>query len=173
MFRRLWKHFLLKGNEHSNYWLTRFVFLRALGFVYFFAFLSLAFQAVPLIGSDGILPAHSYLESVGSNFPSKPEAFVGLPTVFWVNDSDFLISLLAWIGVLLSLIVLLGFANAPLMFLLWGIYLSFVHIGQLWYGYGWEIQLLETGFLAIFMCPLWDMRPFPKSPPPLPLFFLL
>jgi len=44
--------------------------------------------------------------------------------------------------------------------------MSFVNIGQDWYGYGWEIQLLETGFLAIFLCPLLDGRPFPKSPPP-------
>ncbi len=44
--------------------------------------------------------------------------------------------------------------------------MSFVHVGQEWYGYGWEIQLTETGFLAIFLCPLWDMRPFPKRAPP-------
>jgi len=31
-------------------------------------------------------------------------------------------------------------------------YMSIVHIGQIWYGYGWEIQLLETGFLSIFLC---------------------
>jgi hypothetical protein len=45
--------------------------------------------------------------------------------------------------------------------------MSFVHLGQDWYGYGWEIQLLETGFLAIFLCPLLDMRPFPKREPPM------
>ena len=28
--------------------------------------------------------------------------------------------------------------------------------------YGWEIQLVETGFLAIFLCPLVDGRPFPR-----------
>ena len=62
--------------------------------------------------------------------------------------------------------MLLGFANSILMALLWIDYMSFVHIGQDWYGYGWEIQLLETGFLAIFLCPLLDGRPFPKRPPP-------
>lgn len=44
--------------------------------------------------------------------------------------------------------------------------MSFVHIGQEWYGYGWEIQLSETGFLSIFLCPFLDMRPFPKRAPP-------
>src|SRR5260370_3803585 len=66
----------------------------------------------------------------------------------------------------LSLLVLLGYANAILMALLWALYLSIVHIGQEWYAYGWEIQLLETGFLAIFLCPLLDPRPFPRRPPP-------
>src|SRR6185503_9568475 len=46
--------------------------------------------------------------------------------------------------------VLLGFANAILMAVLWALYLSFVQVGQVWYGFGWESQLLETGFLAIF-----------------------
>jgi membrane protein implicated in regulation of membrane protease activity len=35
--------------------------------------------------------------------------------------------------------------------LLWALYLSFVNVGQLFYGYGWESMLVETGFLAIFL----------------------
>ena len=50
--------------------------------------------------------------------------------------------------------------------------MSFVHVGQDWYGYGWEVQLLETGFLAIFLCPLLDGRPFPRRPPPLVIIWL-
>ena len=33
-------------------------------------------------------------------------------------------------------------------------------------------SLLETGFLAIFLCPLLDMRPFPKHAPPMPIIVL-
>ncbi len=58
------------------------------------------------------------------------------------------------------------------MTILWFLYMSFIHIGQEWYGYGWEIQLTETGFLAIFLCPLIDMRPFPKTPTPFPIIVL-
>jgi hypothetical protein len=68
--------------------------------------------------------------------------------------------------------VLAGFANVPMLVILWFLYMSFVHVGQEWYGYGWEIQLTETGFLAIFLCPLVDMRPFPKHPPPFPIIVL-
>jgi hypothetical protein len=37
--------------------------------------------------------------------------------------------------------------------LLWVFYLSFVNFGRLFYGFGWEDLLLETGFLAIFLGP--------------------
>src|SRR5207253_5349056 len=33
---------------------------------------------------------------------------------------------------------------------LWILYLSFVNVGQIFYAFGWESLLLETGFLAIF-----------------------
>ena len=56
--------------------------------------------------------------------------------------------------------------------LLWALYLSFVKIGQDWYGFGWEIQLLETSVLAIFLVPLLDPRPFPRRPPPAPIIWL-
>jgi hypothetical protein len=78
----------------------------------------------------------------------------------------------AWLGFVLSCVVAAGYANALLVALLWFLYMSFVHIGQDWYGYGWEIQLTETGFLAIFLCPLLDMRPFPKRAPPMPVIVL-
>jgi len=149
-----------------TWWLTRFAILRLLGFVYAFAFFSLATQVLPLIGSDGLLPAGSFLERAAHHFGSRTAAAEALPSLFWIHLSDPLLLALAWLGFALSLAVLLGFANAIAMALLWIVYMSFVHIGQDWYGYGWEIQLLETGFLAIFLCPLLDARPFPRRPPP-------
>ena len=46
-----------------------------------------------------------------------------------------------------------GYASAPHLLVLWVLYSSFVNAGQLFYGYGWEILTLETGFLAVFLCP--------------------
>jgi len=154
----------LKSKQKPEYFITRFVLLRLIGFVYFFAFLSLATQVIPLIGENGLLPAKNFLATF--RFDSKLDAFFNLPTLFWLQLSDRMLVTLAWVGVILSFIVMIGFANAPLMFILWFLYMSFVHIGQLFYGYGWEIQLLETGFLAIFLCPLINPKPFPKTAPP-------
>jgi hypothetical protein len=89
-----------------------------------------------------------------------------------LGHSDQVLAIFAWIGFGLSLVVLAGYANAILLSILWAMYLSIVHIGQIWYGYGWETQLLETGFLAIFLCPLLDPRPFPKRPPPILVIWL-
>ena len=159
------------GDQREHYVLTRFLFLRFLGLVYFVAFLSLAQQLGPLIGSHGLLPAQPYLNSVaaGSRFAAAFE----LPTIFWLNCSDTFLATCSYVGLALSLQVLFGFANVPLLAALWILYMSFVHVGQLWYGYGWEILLLETGFLAIFLCPLLDPRPTAGSEPPRVTMWLL
>jgi len=47
-----------------QYWLTRFVLLRLLGAVYAVAFLVAINQALPLIGSNGLLPVGHYLRQV-------------------------------------------------------------------------------------------------------------
>jgi hypothetical protein len=150
----------------SSYWLTRFVILRLLGFVYLAAFLSAALQIVPLVGRDGLLPAHTYLDRVAEQLGSRAAGFAHLPSLFWLDASDTTLAAVAWIGAALALVVVCGYANALIMATLWALYFSFVSVGQDWYGYGWEIQLLETGALAVFLCPLLDARPFPRRPPP-------
>jgi hypothetical protein len=158
--------------NRPTYWLTRFVLLRLLGAVYAFAFLVAANQILPLIGSDGLLPIGLYIDRAIPYFGSSLAAFARLPSIFWFNYSDTMLVVTAWIGFALSCLVVAGFANAILLTILWALYMSFVHLGQDWYGYGWESQLLETGFLAIFLCPLIDGRPFPRRPPPLPVIWL-
>jgi len=156
----------------ATYWLTRFLILRLLGLVYTVAFLSLAMQVLPLIGSDGLTPARVYLDQGAAAAGSRLGGFLQEPSLFWLGASDRVLVIAAWVGTALSLAMLLGYANAVLLFVLWALYLSFVHIGQIWYGYGWEIQLLETGFLAVFLCPLLDGRPFPSRAPPLVVIVL-
>ena len=45
----------------KSYWLTRIVFLRYLGFIYFIAFLISFNQNKELIGSHGLTPASNFL----------------------------------------------------------------------------------------------------------------
>jgi|SRR5579862_614395 len=155
----------------EHYRLTRFLFLRALGLIYSIAFLSLAQQVLPLLGSHGLLPAQPYLERFAGG--DRMAAARELPAIFWLDCSDAFLQACAWSGVVLSAALLFGVADVPLLFVLWALYMSFIHIGQLWYGYGWEILLLETGFLAVFVCPLLDPRPAAGAEPPRVVWWLL
>ncbi|HKJ42618.1 MAG TPA: lipase maturation factor family protein, partial [Sunxiuqinia sp.] len=165
--------FFQKIKSQRNYWLTRFMILRLLGIVYAVAFYVAIRQIIPLIGSDGLTPVGMYLPRVSEALGSNSAGFFRIPSLFWFWHSDTALLTVAWIGFVLSLVVVAGYANALLMGVLWLLYMSFVHVGQIWYGYGWEIQLLETGFLAIFLCPLIDMRPFPKREAPFLIIVLL
>lgn len=156
----------------GTYWLTRFMILRLLGIIYAIAFLVAINQVLPLIGSQGLLPLDNFEKIVVRSLGSPGTAFVRLPSLFWFWHSDAALSIVSWAGFLLALVVTAGYANAPMLAVLWFLYLSLVHVGQEWYGYGWEIQLTETGFLAIFLCPMVEARPFPKRPPPLPVIVL-
>jgi hypothetical protein len=158
--------------KRPTYWLTRFVILRLLGIVYATAFLVAANQIVPLIGSNGLLPVGLFVDHVREALGSSPSGFFRLPSIFWFTNSDTALVATAWAGFALSCLLVIGFANSLLLATLWILYMSFVHLGQDWYGYGWEIQLLETGFLAIFLCPLLDARPFPRREPPLVVIWL-
>ena len=160
-------------DTRPTYWLTRFLILRLLGGIYAVAFLAVINQIIPLIGANGLLPVGIFLKHIGEALGSTGAGFVRLPSFFWFVHSDTDLLTAAWIGLVLSCVVVAGYANAPLLGMLWFLYMSFVNVGQEWYGYGWEIQLLETGFLAIFLCPLVDPRPFPRRAPPMPVIVLL
>jgi len=142
------------GGPASSYWFTRFVLLRAIGFIYSVAFLVLVQQGPGLIGSRGLLPAAPFLARV---WPAI--GFWKLPTLFFFDASDAALRLCSWLGLALSLAVLLGAENAVVMAALWALYMSFCHSGQTFWGYGWEILLLEVGFLSIFLCPVTSLLP--------------
>ncbi len=141
------------------------MFLRLLGLVYVVAFLIVIDQWEPLLGSRGLLPARELLDAVADAHGRGVGTFLRLPTLFLFDSSDSAFRAGGWVGLVLSLLVLCGFANVPILFALWLLYMSYVHAGRTFYGYGWEILLLETGFLAIFVAPLWRLAPFERGTP--------
>jgi Lipase maturation factor len=133
----------------SDFWLTRFCFQHALGFIYLIAFLVAANQFVPLLGEHGLQPVRRFVRHV---------PFRRAPSLFHLNCSDRFITATIFCGIALSVFALSGwsesFGLAVSMItwaLLWMIYLSLVNVGQTFYGFGWETMLCETGFLAIFL----------------------
>jgi lipase maturation factor 1 len=64
-----------------------------------------------------------------------------------------------------------GMANGCIMFILWILYHSIMNIGQTWYSFGWESQVLESGFIAIFLVPLLKLKSIDSTsePPFIPI----
>src|SRR5437763_7444313 len=86
----------------NSYWLTRFVILRLLGFVYAVAFLVAAQQLVPLIGEHGLTPANHFLASVQTQLGSRTAGVLRVPSLFWFGISDDGMVVFAWTGFALS-----------------------------------------------------------------------
>lgn len=137
--------------QAPGYWLARLVFERLLAGVYLIAFVVAVNQFRPLLGERGLLPAPRFLDVV---------PFWRAPSVFHLHYSDRFLAVVAWAGVALAALCLLGVPQAGpwwaamlAWLVLWAAYLSIVNVGQTFYGFGWETLLLEAGFLAIFLGP--------------------
>ncbi|XP_035256319.1 lipase maturation factor 1 [Anguilla anguilla] len=158
--------------QTGTFWLTRIVLLRSIAFIYFVAFGVAYSQNKQLIGQRGLTPCEDYLRSVKRYVGGKIDlsALAYAPTLLWFldwTDMDANLDGIALLGLLLSGGVLLaGRANMIIMALLWVLYHSLISVGQIWYSFGWESQLLETGFLGIFLCPLWSLSQVPLRCPP-------
>jgi len=157
--------------DRPRYQLTRAVLLRGLGAIYAISFWGAVFQLRGLIGDRGLLPASLYLDRLRAA-QGAGEAFLQRPTLFFLGVSDAGLLAVSILGCALGLAVVLGVENALVMAALWILYLSVVHVGQIFYGYGWEILLLEAGFLAIFLAPLRSWRPLTAARAPEPVVWL-
>jgi lipase maturation factor 1 len=131
-----------------TYVVTRRLFLRLLGAVYFVAFASLATQISGLTGERGILPAGQFLGWAHSIYGAA--SYFQLPTIFWLDASDAALRLAAWGGALLAILLVLGISPLLMLALLWALYLSLMVAGQDFMSFQWDALLLETGLLATF-----------------------
>ncbi|HXY37726.1 MAG TPA: lipase maturation factor family protein, partial [Planctomycetaceae bacterium] len=158
----------LVGNKKpaDSYAIVRLWLVRGLGFVYFVAFAIIFFQGVALWGKDGLLPIGSFVDDVVRHFDGRRAAFWNLPSLFYLGASDRLIWAMGLVGMLLAVVLMAGYANVFLLLPLWLFQLSLVNSGQLFYGYGWETQLLELTFLTFFLVPAFDPRLKKSTAPP-------
>ena len=162
--------------QPGTFWLCRVLFLRALGLVYLTAYLVALQQNPVLLGDKGLLPVRLYMQRVRESQPGSSasldaawDGFVNAPTLLWFfepGQEEVCLGTMALLGCIISSLVLLrGGANGWAMAALWLLYTSIVNVGQRWYSFGWESQLLETGFLAIFLVP-WFCHPLSFEPLP-------
>lgn len=153
----------------SRHRVARAAFLRALGVVYAFAFLSLARDGKGLFGGRGILPIAAFLAERRQMFGAS--APLRVPSLFWLSASDGMLLAAAWIGVLVGVVLAAGCASSVVLALAWFLWLSFVTTGQAFVGYPCDLLLLEAGFLAILLSPSVSFKP--RFAPAWPVVFLL
>jgi|SRR5215469_2098031 len=132
----------------GDYWIARFALEKAVGGLFLIAFFNAVNQFRPLLGERGLLPVPLFVREVP--FRESPSLFF-----FFPNDRAF--ATCAWIGVALSALIVSGLVDRyswvllAIWVALWVLYLSFVNVGQIFYGFGWESIILEAGVYAAFL----------------------
>jgi lipase maturation factor 1 len=144
--------------------LPRWIFLRALGLIYFSAFYPLVFQIRGLLGPQGLLPARDYLMQVAAALGHL--RFWYAPTLLWFDSSSRTLILLCWIGMLASLLLVLNLWPRAMLLVCFIAFLSFVSAAQDFSGYQSDGMLLSAGFLSLFYAPSGSRPRFAESQPP-------
>jgi len=129
--------------------LARQVLQRGTAAIFAVAFLSTLLQFPALLGERGLSPAPRYIAA---------GALEGQPNIFRWHYSDRFLRILCVVCIAIALALVAGLPQLgppwlPMVaFLaLWIVYLSILPIGQVFYGFGWELLLCEAGFLVAFL----------------------
>ena len=138
--------------DAGDYTVARELVMRGVAAIFFIAFLSSFRQFPALLGTKGLSPAPLFLTR--TTWREGPSLFRWHRTPY----SDRLLRLVCLVGMALAASAVIGIPQlgptwAPILVFLamWGLYTSIVSIGQRFYGFGWEMLLLEAGFLVGFL----------------------
>jgi hypothetical protein len=131
------------------------LFVCALALAHAVAFASFWVQADGLIGPGGILPAGQFFAAVHDQLGRQ--AWFEVPSLCWVFGSGRFIGVLCGLGITLSILLFLGYAQPLCLALLWAFYLSLVSAGQIFFDFQWDALLLESTLLAVFVVP-WTLQ---------------
>ncbi len=136
----------------SDRLIPRWLFLRALGLIYFSAFCSLIFQIRGLIGPAGILPAGNYLQAVAQSLGHWARVWYA-PTLLWWSNGPAMLSALCWVGMTASLLLVFNLWPRSMLVICLVDFLSFVSAAQDFSGYQSDGMLLEAGAISLFFAP--------------------
>jgi lipase maturation factor 1 len=150
----------------------RWLFLRALGVIYFSAFYSLLFQIRGMLGPQGLLPTGSYLEEVGKAMGRARYWYA--PTLLWFASGDHALTSLCWVGLIASVLLFVNFWPRGMLTICFVCFLSFIAGAQDFSGYQSDGMLLCAGFISYFLTPRgWRPGWGEQDPPARASLFLL
>ncbi len=148
----------------AHHLIPRWLFLRALGLIYFSAFYSLIFQIRGLIGPQGVLPAGDYLSHVARSL--GPLSLWYAPTILWFSAGSHMLIALCIVGMLASLLVVANLWPRAMLLVCFIGFLSFVAAAQDFSQYQSDGMLLEAGFISLFLAPAGLLPGWGDSSPP-------
>ncbi len=132
--------------------IPRWLFLRALGLIYFSAFYSLFFQIRGLIGPNGVLPAEEYLQAVARSAMAHAR-FWYVPSLLWISSGSRMLMLLCWAGMIASILLVVNLWPRLMLVICFICFLSFISAAQDFSSYQSDGMLLEAGFICLFFAP--------------------
>jgi len=151
---------------------SRWLFLRALGVIYFSVFYSLLFQIRGMLGPGGLLPAGSYLEEVAKVMGRARYWYA--PTVFWLGSGNHALIALCWAGIIASGCLIFNFWPRLMLAVCFVCFLSFIAAAEDFAAYQSDGMLLGASFISLFLAPRgWRPRWGEKEPPSRAPLFLL
>lgn len=154
LMTRLWermggslKEFCALGD--ATYLWPRWIILRAVGLVYVLVFAGILAEGQALIGPDGIAPVRGILAGYAQQYPNPVEAFLRVPSLFWLNSSAGMIATLQWLGLAAAVAVVLNVGPRVALLACWLIFLSFVSLGHFFSETAPDPLMIEVALLCI------------------------
>jgi hypothetical protein len=137
--------------DGAGYLRARWLYLRALGLIFFSAFYSLLFQVDGLIGPHGILPATQFLQHAASVVGAA--RFWYIPSLFWLGSGTVALKAACWVGLAASTLLIFNIAPRWMTALCTLLFLSFVSTLEVFSSYQSDGMLLEAGLISFFLAP--------------------
>lgn len=154
---------------NATYLWPRWIVLRAVGLVYLFIFAGILREGQALVGPHGIAPLGEFFTQLHQNIPSTLEALIRAPSLFWLNHSGSMITLLTWTGLASAAALVLNLWPRMALFSCWLIFVSFVATWRVFTPAQLDRLMLEAALLCIPFAPAGFRPGLGVSSPPRPI----
>jgi len=132
--------------------IARWLFLRALGIIYYSAFFSWVLQVDGLLGPNGILPAGEYLKAIAQQ-TGTIQRFWLAPTWLWLGSNGSVLRTICWIGMIAAVLLVLNLWPRLMLAVCFVCFLSLISAAQDFSSYQSDGMLLEAGVISLFFAP--------------------
>jgi TPR repeat protein len=176
LLARAWhevKEFSGLGREATYLW-PRWLVLRAVGFVFILVFAGIIEEGQAIVGPAGIAQLDEFFAQLHQLFPSRLDAFLHAPSLFWLNTGAAMITALSWLGLAAAVALTCNLWPRFALGACWLIFLSFITTWRAFSPAQLDKLMLEVALICLPFAPA-GFRPGlgVKTPPrPIAVFMI-